>query len=302
MLESKEKKIAAGLSITSNAVIIVLKVIAGIISGSISIISEAVHSFTDFLASILTFYAVSRSSEPADKEHPYGHGKYEDMSGFIEGGLIILAGGYIIYEAFLKLISYFDGNNNINTEIMTIGIWVMAFAVVLNFIVSSYLFYVAKKTDSISLYADAQHLRIDIYSSSGILIGLVVIRLTGIIILDPIIAIIVAAVIVRTGYSISKETLNNLLDVSLPAEDIGKIEQILNKTPDIKGYKNLKARKTGQNREIDITVFFNPDLKISQCHKICDDIEEKISMVFNNAVITIHPEPKSGQEEKQKVF
>ena len=98
-----EKKLAAGLSITSNAVIIILKFIAGIISGSISIISEAIHSMSDFLASVLTFFAVMKSSEPADKEHPFGHGKYEDMSGFIEGGLIIFAALYIIYEACKKV-------------------------------------------------------------------------------------------------------------------------------------------------------------------------------------------------------
>src|SRR5574344_2871404 len=104
MQAEREKKIAAGLSITSNAIIILLKITAGIISGSISIISEAIHSMSDFLASVLTFFAVSRSAEPADKDHPFGHGKYEDMSGFIEGGLIIFAGFFIIYEAISKLI------------------------------------------------------------------------------------------------------------------------------------------------------------------------------------------------------
>lgn len=95
-----EKKLAAGLSITSNAVIITLKLIAGAISGSISIISEAVHSLSDFLASVLTFFAVMRSSEPADKDHPFGHGRYEDMSGFIEGGLIVL----LLVILFTKLL------------------------------------------------------------------------------------------------------------------------------------------------------------------------------------------------------
>ena len=135
-----QKKFAAGLSITSNTLIIITKIIAGMISGSISIISEAIHSFSDFLASILTFFAVTRSAEPADKEHPFGHGKYEDMSGFIEGGLIIFAGLYIIYESSSKLISGYT----MEAESM-LGIYVMAFAVLANFLVSRYLFYVAKK-------------------------------------------------------------------------------------------------------------------------------------------------------------
>lgn len=282
----QEKKFAAGLSITSNSIIILLKIIAGIISGSISIISEAIHSISDFLASVLTFFAVSRSSEPADKDHPFGHGKYEDMSGFIEGGLIIFAGFYIIYEALSKLVSGYS----INTESM-LGIYVMAFAVIANFIVSSYLFYVAKKSDSVSLYADAQHLRTDIFSSLGVLIGLVLIKITGIVALDSIIALIVAVVIMKTGFSISKDTLNNLLDGTLPEEDISKIEKILKNNCSIKGYKDLKARKAGQCKDIELTIFFEPDLTISECHKTCDEIENEMKNILHNADITIHAEP-----------
>ena len=283
-----QKKFAAGLSITSNAVIILLKIIAGILSGSISIISEAIHSFSDFLASVLTFFAVTRSSEPADKEHQFGHGKYEDMSGFIEGGLIILAGLYIIYESVKKLILGY----NIEFNSM-LGIYVMAFAVVANFMVSSYLFYVAKKADSVSLYADAEHLRTDIFSSLGVLIGLILIKITGIVILDPIIAIIVAIIIIKAGYSISKETLNNLLDGSLPKEDMKKIESILDKNISIKGYKDLKTRKVGQCKDIEITIFFEPNLTIAQCHKICDEIEAEFAKSFSNMTIIIHPEPEN---------
>lgn len=291
-----QKKFAAGLSITSNAIIILLKIVAGIISGSISIISEAIHSFSDFLASVLTFFAVSRSSEPADKDHPFGHGKYEDMSGFIEGGLIILAGIYIIYESAKKLIwGYrleFDS---------LLGIYVMAFAVIANFIVSSYLFYVAKKSDSVSLYADAEHLRTDIFSSLGVLIGLILIKITGIVILDPIIAIIVAIIIIKAGYSISKDTLNNLLDGSLPEEDMKKIESILDNNISIKGYKDLKTRKVGQCKDIEITIFFEPNLTIAQCHKICDEIEEEIAKSFTNITIIIHPEPENIEKKDNKM-
>lgn len=283
-----QKKFAAGLSITSNAVIILLKIIAGILSGSISIISEAIHSFSDFLASVLTFFAVTRSSEPADKEHQFGHGKYEDMSGFIEGGLIILAGLYIIYESFKKLIWGY----NLEFDSM-LGIYVMAFAVIANFIVSSYLFYVAKKADSVSLYADAEHLRTDIFSSLGVLIGLILIKITGIVILDPIIAIIVAIIIIKAGYSISKETLNNLLDGSLPKEDMKKIESILDNNISIKGYKDLRTRKVGQCKDIEVTIFFEPNLTIAQCHKICDEIEAEFAKSFSNMTIIIHPEPEN---------
>lgn len=281
-----EKRIAAGISIISNAAIIILKIIAGIITGSISIISEAIHSISDFLASVLTFFAVSRSSEPADKEHPFGHGKYEDMSGFIEGGLIIFAAFYIIYEAISKLIFGYE----MNLEPM-LCIYVMGFAVIANFLVSRHLFNIAKKTDSVSLYADAQHLRTDVFSSLGVLVGFILIKITGIILLDSIIAIIVALVILKAGYSISKDTLNNLLDGALPANDISKIEKILRDNKSIKGFKNLKARKAGHCLDIEITIFFEAEMKLCDCHEICDEIENEIKQSFSFVNVIIHAEP-----------
>lgn len=282
-----EKKFAAALSITSNTVIIAFKLVAGIISGSISIISEAIHSISDFLASVLTFFAVTSSAEPADAEHPFGHGKYEDMSGFIEGGLIIFAGLYIIYEAGQKLLFGYHTNSD-----PSLGIYVMVAAAAANFCVSRYLFYVAKKSDSISLYADAKHLSTDIYSSLGVLIGLILIKITGITALDPIIAIVVALIILKSGFSISRETLNNLLDGSISTEDLEKIEQILYKNPVIKGCKTLRGRKAGKYKEIEITLLFNPDMKLACCHNICDQIESEIEAELGNVSVIIHAEPQ----------
>ena len=283
-----EKKLIAGLSITSNAIIIILKLIAGSISGSISIISEAIHSMSDFLASVLTFFAVMKSSEPADKTHPFGHGKYEDMSGFIEGGLIIFAGMFIIWEACKKL--FFHQTIEVDTSL---GIAVMLFAVVANIIVSTYLFKVAKKSDSVSLHADGEHLRTDVYSSLGVLLGLVLIKLTGVAILDPIIAILVAIFVLKAGFEISKETLNNLLDGTLPIEDIETIKEIIKTYNNscLRGFKNLKARRSGPLKDIEITMLFPKDMTISECHKICDEIESLLKQRLGNCDILIHAEP-----------
>lgn len=283
-----EKKLVAGLSITSNAIIIILKLIAGSISGSISIISEAIHSMSDFLASVLTFFAVMKSSEPADKTHPFGHGKYEDMSGFIEGGLIIFAGMFIIWEACKKL--FFHQTIEVDTSL---GIAVMLFAVVANIIVSTYLFKVAKKSDSVSLHADGEHLRTDVYSSLGVLLGLVLIKLTGVAILDPIIAILVAIFVLKAGFEISKETLNNLLDGTLPIEDIDTIKEIIKTYNNscLRGFKNLKARRSGPLKDIEITMLFPKDMTISECHKICDEIESLLKQRLGNCDILIHAEP-----------
>lgn len=291
-----EKKFAAGFSILSNAAIIILKLIAGFISGSISIISEAIHSMSDILASVLTYFSVTRSSEPADKEHPFGHGRYEDMSGFIEGLLIIFASLYIFIEAGKKLIHH----TSVNFEPL-IGIYVMIFAVAANFLVSNYLFNVAKRTDSIALMADAEHLRTDIYSSFGVLLGLVLIKLTGTSILDPIIAIIVAVFILKTGILITKDTLNNLLDGSLPESDIKIIQSIIDKFKN-KGViksKDIKSRKVGASKFIEITLIFPAEMTILECHKLCDKIEKKLKEELGNTTAVIHAEPDSKKYIKQ---
>ena len=277
---------AANLSIISNGLIILFKLIAGIITGSMCIISEAIHSLSDFLASVLTLFAVKRSSEPADKDHPFGHGKYEDISGFFEGVLILLASFYIIWESCKKIITH--GTLEFNS---TPGIVVMLIAIAANLLVSSYLFAVAKKNDSVALKADAQHLSTDVYSSLGVLIGLILIKITGITLLDPLIAILVALIILKTGISIIKETLNDLLDRTLPDDDIKIIENIINDCKNIYGFKNLKSRKSGSTRDIDITLLCEESMPIKECHEICDILEAKIQEVLPNTLITIHCEP-----------
>ena len=285
---NQKKKLVAGLSITSNVVLSVLKIITGILSGSLSIISEAIHSMSDFFASVLTFFSVIKSSKPADKDHPYGHGKYEDMAGFIEGILIIFAAIYIIFEATRKIIF------GINIEAENImGIAVMSIAIIFNIIVSSLLFKVAKETNSISLYADGEHLRTDIYSSFGVLIGLILIKITGHTELDPIIAILVAVIIFKAGFSISKKAASNLLDHSLPDENINNIKNV------IKSYQgnvtlkrnSIKARQVGPTKDIDMILQFMGDTPICECHKICDDIEKQIQNIYPNCSISIHSEP-----------
>ena len=284
----QKKKLAAGLSITSNVILSVLKIITGIYSGSLSIISEAMHSLSDFLASVLTFFSVIKSSKPADEDHPYGHGKYEDMAGFIEGFLIIIASLFIIYEASKKIIFGVD----VNSETMS-GIAVMLLAVILNLIVSSFLFKIAKESNSISLYADAQHLRTDVYSSFGVLSGLILIKITGYHILDPIVAILVAVIIFKAGYTIFEKAGGNLLDHSLPDENIENIKKIISMYSDsvILKPNSIKARQVGPSKDLDLILQFSENTTICACHKICDEIEKQIQAIYPNCSISIHSEP-----------
>jgi len=285
---NKKKKITAGISIISNVILTLLKIVAGILSGSMSIISEAIHSLSDFLASLLTFFSVVKSSEPADADHPYGHGKYEDMAGFIEGLLIVFAGLFIIYKAVKKIVlglpTEFENNH---------GIIVMTLAVVMNFLISTLLFRVAKEANSVSLYADGEHLRTDVYSSLGVLAGLILIKVTGYTILDPIIAIFVAIIIYKAGINISKRSLMRLLDYSLPKEDIEKIKEVIANYADcVKLKKNsIKARQVGPTKDIDLILQFPRQATLCECHEICDKIEKQIQKFFPHCTISIHAEP-----------
>ena len=289
MDKNKKKKLAAGLSITSNIILSLLKIIAGIMSGSLSIISEAIHSLSDFFASVITFFSVTKSSKPADEDHPYGHGKYEDMAGFIEGILIILAAIFILYESVKKIVlsTPYESENHL-------GIIVMSIAVISNFIVSHILFKVSRETNSISLYADGEHLRTDIYSSLGVLFGLILINLTGYYILDSIIAILVSVFIYRTGLNISKQTFNNLLDQSLPKNEIEKIKNIVenfsSNTAKLKE-NSIKARHLGPSIDIDLILQFSENTSICECHKICEEVEKQIQKEYLNSSISIHSEP-----------
>lgn len=282
------KKLAAKLSVVSNAVLIILKLIAGFISGSISIISEAVHSCSDLLASVITLFSVHKSEQPADFDHQFGHGKYEDLSGLIEGILIILAALYILYEVLKKITGASEPISDSG-----LGMIVMFISVVANVLVSLYLMKVAKNTDSIALYADAEHLNTDIYSSLTVFLGLVCIHYTGIHAIDPILAVIVAVIIIHTGYKICKEAVNNLLDGSLPEKNIKEIKSIIEKYNEhgICGIKEIKTRKAGKNKEINITLLLEGERTIKYAHDLCDALEKDIEQNLGNTEVTIHVEP-----------
>lgn len=285
----KEKKVAAFVSVVSNSSLIALKLFVGFITGSVSVVSEALHSFCDLIASFIALFSVSRSSEPADEEHPFGHGKFEDLAGFVEAILIIVTALYICYIAVEKLV----GAKYEQIETLP-GILVMAFSVLLNGIVSWYLYKVAKKTDSIALYTDAQHLSADIYSSLAIFVGLILVKITGLHILDPILALVVGFIVLMTGVKLTKFSANNLLDGSLPHADRSVIEETV-KGFDGRGLceiKSIKTSKSGAKKIVQMVLYLDASMSLSDAHSLCDDIELEVASRLQNAQCFIHPEPR----------
>lgn len=275
----------AKLSIISNTCLIIMKLFVGIITGSVSIISEAIHSTMDLLASLIAFISVKISDKPADLDHPYGHGKVENVSGVIEALLILGASILIIMEAVKKIMN--------PEEIGSIGIGflVMFVSAAINFFVSKKLYKVAKQEDSMALEADALHLKADVYTSLGVGTGLLLIWITKMYYLDPIVAIIVAIFILKEAYQLLKAAFNPLLDATLSQKEISIIEDEINKHKEIYcNYHNLRTRKSGRTKYIDLHLVVPENMNIKDAHNICDTIENGIENTLRFTEVMIHVE------------
>ena len=275
----------ARLSILSNSILIILKVIVGMFSGSVSILSEAIHSFMDLLASIVAFFSVRISDTPADERHPYGHGKYENISGVIEALLIFVADFWIIYEAVKKIVV------PPKVEHIGYGFAVMVVSAIVNIFISRRLYQVARETDSVALEADALHLKTDVYTSFGVATGLLLMWISGMHLFDPIIAIFVALLILKESYSLFLKAYAPLLDLALPAADVTLITTIIGRhcTGEM-SFHDLRTRKAGNYRYIDFHLNLDPDKTVREAHKICDQIEEDLKKAFDHTEVTIHVE------------
>jgi cation diffusion facilitator family transporter len=274
----------ARLSILSNSSLIIMKLVVGIISGSVSIISEAIHSSMDLIAAIIAFFSVRVSDNPPDSRHPYGHGKIENISGVIEAILIFIAAIWIIFEAVRKLLG-----EKIELDSIALGSIVMLVSAIVNTIVSRRLYKVARATNSVALEADALHLKTDVYTSLGVAVGLGLIMITGINWLDPVIAICVALFIIRESYYLLRKAYTPLLDTAWAEDEIEKLEITLAGLE--VSYHDLRTRVAGNYRFIDLHIEIPEDVSVGSAHQYCDKIENELTDNYKNLTVTIHVEP-----------
>ncbi len=274
----------ARLSVISNTLLIVMKLAAGLISGSVSILSEAIHSSMDLIAAVIAFFSVRVSDNPPDRRHPYGHGKIENISGVIESLLIFLAAIWIIVEAVKKLLG-----EKIELESIALGSIVMLISAIVNTFVSRRLYKVALATHSVALEADALHLKTDIYTSLGVSLGLGLIIITRINWFDPVIAILVALFIVKEAFQLLKKAFTPLIDTAWNNNEIEELEKKL-KGLEV-NYHNLRTRVAGNYRFVDIHIQIPEDVTVGSAHKYCDKIENELTRVYENLTVTIHVEP-----------
>ena len=288
-----KKTSAAILSVASNTLLIILKVAVGLLIGSVAVISEAIHSGMDLVAAVIAFLAVRASGREADERHPFGHGKFENLSGTIEALLIFAAAAWIIYEAIRKLIDPHE------IDMPFWGVGVMLVSALVNLFVSQRLFKVGKETDSVALKADAWHLRTDVYTSTGVMVGLLVIWVVGMISpgvdlrwLDPVVAILVALMILKAAWDLTRESARDLMDVSLPEEDVAWIGRLINDGwPQVHSFHHLRTRKAGSNRFVDFHLVVDDHMPVGEAHALSDQIVLAIKERLPETRVNIHVEP-----------
>jgi cation diffusion facilitator family transporter len=281
---------AAALSIASNCILIALKVVAGAVTGSIAVITEAIHSGIDLVASLVAYFSVRKADEPPDESHPYGHEKVENVAAGIEGMLILVGAGIIIYEAVRRLI------DQAGVENLGFGIAVIGFSMVANFVVSGYLYRQARVTDSPALEGDAAHLRTDAFTSGGVLIALVLVEITGVEELDAITALIVAVAIVWAGIQILSRSSRVLVDEALPEDELAAVRAAIAEfgSDEVIGFHKLRARRAGSRRYIDMHVQFRSGTTLERAHELAHELQRAIRGRVRGADVLIHLEPEAS--------
>lgn len=287
MLQTKTG--AAGVALWVNVLLIVAKVSAGVISGSVSIVAQAIDSLLDLFASLINFFGLRFAARPADREHPFGHGKMEAVSGSVQAGLIFAAAAYILYQSIDRLL------HGATVRYITVGVAVMAACIVVDVLLARYLRRTARETDSIALEAYARNITTDIYSMSAVLVGLLVVRFTNLVQVDAAIAIVVALVILKTAYDVLKRSYQHIIDVRLPSDEETVIEScIQGHIGELAGYHRLRTRKSGSDRHVDVHLVMPASASVQWAHDMCDHLEAEIRAKLSNAQITIHVEPCDG--------
>ncbi len=285
------------ISIGVNIVLTTIKLIIACITGSSSILSESAHSASDLITSFIALFSVREAEKPADRDHPYGHGKFENIGSLFEALIIFTSGILVSYKAIRSII--------LKSHIvdLDLGIGVMLFSAVVNFFMSSYLIKKGRELNSPVIEADGWHSRTDVFTALGVFVALILIKFTHITIIDPIVALVVATVIFSIAIKIGLRSFNVLVDTSLPSTVEEKIKEILDK---YKGeyieVHSFRTRSSGQDFYIDMHMVFADSTPLKKAHLLTEKIEREIESVLPHSKTLIHIEPcDSGKQLKNRV-
>ena len=285
--QNKHKKLRTALiSITVSIVLIIIKLVFGFITNSVSILASAVDSFLDLSASSVNYFSIKKSEKPADHDHRFGHGKAEGLAGLFQCFVIGISSLYLIYLSVWRLL------NGGNLQDLDMGIVVIAFSIVVSFLLARYIRRVSKETESIALNADSLHYQFDVYTNIGIVLALITIKFTNLNLIDPIISIIVAILIIWSAKDIVMQSLNILMDKELPLEVVSQIEDMIMKhRPDVRSFHKLRTRNAGSVKFIEFHVVMDPELTFVKSHELAEDIIKEIESEIPSSEVTVHVDP-----------
>ncbi|MBE0490751.1 MAG: cation transporter [Sulfurospirillum sp.] len=281
------QKKATIVSSATAALLVIMKLTIGILSGSVAILASAIDSVLDLIVSAFNYFAIKKAEEQADATFNYGKGKIEALAAVIEGTIITVSGIFIFYKAVEKIFTK-DTISHIDTSII-----IMLISFVLTLLLVLFLQYVAKKTDNMVIKSDALHYKTDVLSNGAILVSLVLVSTTGLNIVDAIMGIIISIYIIYSAYELIKDGVYILLDASLNEETVREIQNIIKNETQISDFHYLKTRKSGNTNFVDVHLVFNEGISLLRAHSIGDRIEDKITNLDTKGqwIINAHLDP-----------
>ncbi|MCE5300489.1 MAG: cation diffusion facilitator family transporter [Spirochaetia bacterium] len=281
----REKEKVIILSVVSNTALVILKIAIGLMTGLVSIVAEALHSANDLMASLIAYFGVKQSLKPADKDHQYGHGKIEIVTGWIENILIFLIGVGIVYEGVMKLV------HRTEPTLVWAGIAVMIFSGLLNWTVSRYLIKKGKELRSVGITVDGEHLNADVITSLGIAGALIALALTKVWWIDPVAAIFVGVWVIGIFVRLSVTLTHQIIDRGLDESEIAKIEHALKEFEDVKDFHRIRTRQSGSTIFIDMHVKVDGGMTVLESHDLTHAIEMKMKRFYGDCNTLVHIEP-----------
>ncbi|RXJ85325.1 cation-efflux pump [Arcobacter cloacae] len=281
------QKKATVVSSSVAAVLTLIKLVIGIASGSVAVLASAIDSILDMFVSIFNYFAISNSEKPADKTFNYGRGKIEALASVIEGTIITISGLYLLYEAINKAI------NGEVSKYLDISIYVMIISLVITISLVTYLNYIAKKTNSMVIRADALHYKTDVFSNLAVLTSLLLVSFTGYEIIDVFVGGGIALYIIYSAYELIRDGVLVLLDRAVDEEIVSKIKEIIEDNKRVNAYHLLKTREAGHQTFVEVHLVFDCIITLMEAHKASDSIENKIKKLDNKRdwIINIHMDP-----------
>jgi cation diffusion facilitator family transporter len=277
---------AAALSVASNALLMALKLSFGLIFGSVALLGDGIDSAEDVLASALAFFTVRLALQPADEEHPYGHGKAESLAALSQAGLI---GGGAVFIAVAAVLRLLQDDAEIHVVPSLVATVITA---AVNLGVAAYAFRAGRISGSVAIQSDARHLLTNVVQAAAVGLALVLVGITGNHIFDPLLALLLAAYLAWTSLTILRVALRELIDTSLPPETVAAIEACLaHEEHHMRGYHALRTRKSGREVHIDVHVLVDPELSVSDAHRLVEHLDADLRSTIDGAIVNVHIDP-----------